>query len=84
MKKVRNITAHIQKILKIVKKAFQNVKKTMIKSADKKRKEIIYNPGDLIFLFNRNIKTVKPSKKLNDKILGFFKILKTVKTFYRF
>jgi hypothetical protein len=29
----------------------------MIKSADKKRKEIVYNPGDLVFLSSRNIKT---------------------------
>jgi hypothetical protein len=54
----------------------------MIKSTDKKRKEIIYNPGDLIFLFNYNIKIIKPLKKLNNKILGPFKILKVIKTFY--
>jgi hypothetical protein len=56
----------------------------MIKLADKKRKKIIYNPRDLIFLFNRNIKTVKPLKKLNNKILRPFKILKVIKIFYRF
>jgi hypothetical protein len=54
----------------------------MIKSANKKRKEVLYNPGDLIFLFSRNIKMVKPSKKLNNKMLGPFKILKAIKTFY--
>jgi hypothetical protein len=54
----------------------------MIKSADKKRKEVIYSLGDLIFLFNYNIKMARPSKKLNNKILGPFKILKAVRTFY--
>jgi hypothetical protein len=55
----------------------------MIKSANKKRKKMVYNPGDLVFLSSRNIKTVRPSKKLDDKILRPFKILKAVKTFYR-
>jgi hypothetical protein len=54
----------------------------MIKSTDKKRKEMFYNPGDLVFLFSRNIKTVRPLKKLNDKMLGPFKILEAVKTSY--
>jgi hypothetical protein len=55
----------------------------MIRSADKKRKEMVYNPGDLVFLFSRNIKMVRPLKKLDDKILGPFKILKAVRTSYR-
>jgi hypothetical protein len=44
---------------------------------------MVYNSGNLIFLFSRNIKTVRPSKKLNDKMLELFKILKIIKTFYR-
>jgi hypothetical protein len=44
---------------------------------------MVYNPGDIVFLFSRNIKTARPLKKLDNKILGPFKILKTVKTFYR-
>jgi hypothetical protein len=54
----------------------------MIRLADKKRKEIVYNPGDLVFLFNCNIKMARPLKKLNNKILGPFKILKVIRTFY--
>jgi hypothetical protein len=83
MKKARDITTHIQKALEIAKKALQNVREAMIKSADKKRKEIVYNPGDLVFLFSRNIKTARPLKKPDNKMLGPFKILKAVKTFYR-
>jgi hypothetical protein len=83
MERARDIITHIQKALKMVKKALQDVRETIIKSADKKRKEMVYNPGDLVFLFSRNIKTVRPSKKLNNKMLRPFKILKTVRTFYR-
>jgi hypothetical protein len=54
----------------------------MIKLANKKRKEVVYNPGDLVFLFIRNIKIVRPLKKLNNKILGPFKILKAIRTSY--
>jgi hypothetical protein len=55
----------------------------MIKLVNKKRKEVIYNLGDLIFLFSRNIKIIRPLKKLDNKMLGPFKILKVVGTFYR-
>jgi hypothetical protein len=55
----------------------------MIKSVNKKRKEVVYNPGDLVFLSSRNIKTVRPLKKLDDKMLGPFKILEAVRTSYR-
>jgi hypothetical protein len=54
----------------------------MIKLVNKKRKEMVYNPGDLIFLFSRNIKITRPLKKLNNKILRPFKILEVVKTSY--
>jgi hypothetical protein len=43
----------------MIKKALQDIREAMIKSADKKRKEMIYNPGDLVFLFSRNIKETK-------------------------
>jgi hypothetical protein len=49
MERARNITAHIQKTLKIVRKMIQNVREAMIKSADKKRKEMVYNPRNLVF-----------------------------------
>jgi hypothetical protein len=67
----------------MAKKALQDIKEAIIRSANKKRKKAVYNPGDLIFLFSRNIKIIRPSKKLNNKILGPFKILKVIKTSYR-
>jgi hypothetical protein len=42
-----------------------------------------YNPGDLVFLSSRNINTIGPSKKLDDKVLGPFRVLKAVGTSYR-
>jgi hypothetical protein len=83
MERARDITAHMQKALEMAKKALQDAREAMIKSANKKRKEVVYNPGDLVFLSSRNIKTARPSKKLDDKMLGPFKILETVETSYR-
>jgi len=36
-----------------------------------------YQPGDLIILLSRNITTKRPSKKLDIKFLGLFKIIET-------
>jgi hypothetical protein len=83
IERAKDITTHIETALETVKRALQDARETMIKSANKKRKEVVYNPGNLVFLSSRNIKTVRPLKKLNDKILGPFKILEAVRISYR-
>src|SRR6266498_4075459 len=44
---------------------------------DKKYKSIQYQLGDLVILLNRNIITKRPSKKLDMKFLGPFKVVET-------
>jgi hypothetical protein len=66
--------------LETAKRAVQDAREAMIKSANKKRKEVVYKAGGLGFLSSRNIKTTRPSKKLDDKMLGPFKVLKAVGT----
>jgi hypothetical protein len=83
IEKAKNITAYIETALETAKRALQDARKAIIKSANKKRKKVVYNPGNLVFLSSRNIKTARPLKKLDDKMLGPFKILKAVGTFYR-
>jgi hypothetical protein len=83
MERAKDITAYMETALETAKRALQDVREVMIKSANKKRKEVVYNPGDLVFLSSRNIKTTRPSKKLDDKMLGPFKVLKVVGTSYR-
>ena len=39
-----------------------------------------YQPGDLVWLNTKNIRTCQPCKKLDDKWIGPFKVLKTVGT----
>jgi predicted alpha/beta-fold hydrolase len=83
MERAKDITTHMETALETAKRALQDAREAMIKSANKKRKEVVYNPGDLVFLSSRNIKTTRPSKKLDDKMLGPFKVLKAVGTSYR-
>ena len=83
IERAKDITAHIETALETAKKALQDARAAIIKSANKKRKEVAYNPGDLVFLSSRNIKTARPLKKLDNKILGPFKILEAMGTSYR-
>jgi hypothetical protein len=83
MEKARDITAYMKTALKAAKRALQDAREAIIKSANKKRKKMVYNSGDLVFLSSRNIKTIRPSKKLNDKMLEPFKVLEAVGTSYR-
>ena len=43
----------------------------------------VYKVGDKMFLSTKNIRTEKPSKKLNDKYIGLFKIKKLVGLSYQ-
>jgi len=47
----------------------------MKKQTDKHRKKMIYKVDDMMFLNSRNITISRSSKKLDDKMLEFFKIL---------
>jgi len=83
MERAKDITVHMETALETAKRALQDAREAMIKSANKKRKEVFYNPGDMVFLSSRNIKTARPSKELDDKMLGPFKVLEAVGTSYR-
>src|SRR5436305_12022705 len=51
----------------------------IIKNANKKRvQEHSYKEGDKVYLLQRNIKTKRPSNKLDFKRLGLFRIKKVV------
>ncbi|MBW0529326.1 hypothetical protein O181_069041 [Austropuccinia psidii MF-1] len=49
--------------------------------ADKSRASLpVFNPGDMVRLSSKNIKSPRPTKKLSERCLGPFKILKKVST----
>ena len=80
--KAKNIFEHMKWSLALIKQALARVRVTMKKQIDKHRKEMIYKIDDMMFLNSRNIMISRSSKKLDDKMLKFFKILIEIKHAY--
>jgi len=59
----------------LIKQVLTKVRVTTKKQIDKHRKKMIYKIDDMMFLNSRNIMILRSSKKLDDKMLKFFKIL---------
>ncbi len=81
--KAKNIFEHMKWSLALIKQALARVRVTMKKQINKHRKEIIYKINDMMFLNSRNIMISRSSKKLNDKMLEFFKILIKIEHIYQ-
>ena len=81
--RAKDISEHMQKALDAATEALKKSQEAIVKTANRKRKDMTYELGDIIFLSNKNIKTIRPSKKLDDKILGSFKILEKIRTSYQ-
>ncbi len=81
--KAKNIFKHMKRSLTLIKQALARVRVTMKKQTDKHRKEMIYRIDDMMFLNSRNITISRSLKKLDDKMLEFFKILIEIEHAYR-
>jgi len=80
--KAKDIFKHMKWSLALIKQALARVKVTMKKQINKHWKKMIYKVNDMMFLNSRNITTSKLFKKLNDKMLKFFKILIMINEVY--
>ena len=80
--KIDDIVNRMQKLLKFDQKHIKKIKSTMRKQINKHRKKIKYQIDDSVRLSSKNIKTIKLSKKLNDRMLNSFKIIKKMSVFY--
>ncbi len=80
--KAENIFEHMKWSLTLIKQVLARVRVTMKKQIDKHQKKMIYKVNDMMFLNSRNIMILRSSKKLNDKMLEFFKILIKIKHAY--
>ena len=72
--KAADITGTMSRILEYMKTNAEDASQQMAIQANRRRKDVIYKPGDLVFLSSKNIKTARPSKKLDDKMLGPFPV----------
>jgi len=73
--KAKNIFKHMKWLLALIKQVLIKVRITMKKQINKHWKKMIYKINDMMFLNFRNIMILRSLKKLNDKMLKFFKIL---------
>ena len=81
--KADDIVNRMQELLELGQKHMEETRSTMRKQANKHRKEVEYQVGDSVRLSSENIKTTRPSKKLDDRMLGPFKIVEKVGASYR-
>ena len=81
--KAEEITDVMENTLRVMISRSTNAKESMAKQANKHRKDVSYQVNDKVFLSSRNIKTARPSDKLEDKMLGPFRILQKVGESYR-
>ncbi len=80
--KAKNIFEHMKWSLAMIKQVLTRVRVIMKKQINKHRKKMIYKINDMIFLNSRKITISRSSKKLDDKMLKFFKILIEIKHVY--
>ena len=81
--KAEDISEIMQRVLEYMQQQFHKAREIMIRQVNKNRKEVSYEIKDKVFLFNRNITTDRPFKKLEDKMLSPFLITERVETSYR-
>ena len=82
-KKIDDIINRMQKLLKFDQKYIKKIKSIMRKQINKHRKKIKYQIDDFVKLSSKNIKIIKLSKKLNDRMLNSFKIIEKMNILYR-
>ena len=82
-KKTDDIVNRMQKLLEFGQKHMKKIRSTMRKQVNKHRKEMKYQIDDSVKFSSKNIRTIRLLKKLNDRMLDSFKIIKKMKAFYR-
>ena len=56
----------------------ENQIKIINQTADKRMTQLAYKVGDLVIVNSGNMNSIRPSKKLDHKMIGSFKIIKLV------
>ncbi|MBW0495725.1 hypothetical protein O181_035440 [Austropuccinia psidii MF-1] len=76
-----NLSTKIQSVQQDVKRELEVAINSFKRYADKSRSSPpVFNPGDMVWLSSKNIKSTRPTKKLSERWLGPFPILKKVST----
>ncbi|MBW0565592.1 hypothetical protein O181_105307 [Austropuccinia psidii MF-1] len=76
-----NLSTKIQSVQQDVKRELEVAINRLRRYADKSREcPPVFNCGDMVWLSSKNIKSTRPTKKLSERWLGPFPILKKVST----
>ncbi|MBW0506119.1 hypothetical protein O181_045834 [Austropuccinia psidii MF-1] len=76
-----NLSTKIQSVQQDVKRQLEAARNRFKRYADKGRASPpVFNPDDLVWLSCKSIKSTRPTKKLSERWLGPFQILKKVST----
>ena len=75
---VENYLNNLNSIIPILKDELASAQTRMKHYADKSRKDHKFQVNDLVWLLKRNIKSTRPTSKLDHKRLGPFKIIKQI------
>ena len=81
--KAEDITKRMEELLEYGRKQLQKSQLSMEAQANMHRKDVTYKEGDQVWLSSQNIKTTRPSKGLEDRQLGPYKVIKKVGSSYR-
>ena len=73
--RAKNIGQAMEKIWEFGKENLVRSQESQKRFAENHRKAPTYKEGDEVWLSTKNIKTERPSKKLDHKIIGPYKIL---------
>ncbi|MBW0550687.1 hypothetical protein O181_090402 [Austropuccinia psidii MF-1] len=78
----RKLSTKIQSVQQEVRRELEVSINRFKRYADKSRAiPPVFNPGDIVWLSSKNIKSTRPTKKLSERWLGPFPILKKVSTY---
>ena len=72
--KARSIAADIEEVWKFVRNEMAQSQEQQAEAADRYQKSVEYKVGDNVWLWTKNIKTERPLKKLDHKMVGPFQI----------
>ena len=65
----------MNEILEQAKANLQIAQKAMTTAANRKRQAVTFNVGDSVWLSSKNLRTNRPSKKLDDKMIRPFQVI---------
>ena len=81
--KAEDISGRMKEILEYGLKRLSKSQSAMEAQANKHRKDVAYELGDLVWRSSRNIKTTRPSRSLEDRQLGPYEVIQKVGSSYR-